>query len=162
MKKPYRSPREVVGEVERVLAARYEPQGPSPLDEVVTLLQEGRHYRWSAIYLNVNGRTVREASAGTATERAGGAEFSVPIRMATRSLGRVDAGADHAGEFSGEDKVLLKEVAGLLARFLTGKGKYLVRRAREAGAESAPKRRQPASDRGIEARRRAAGDGSGQ
>ncbi len=166
MKKPYRSPREVVGEVERVLAAKYSPHSPSPLERVVSLLREKRHYSWAAIYLKIAGASVREAVSGPA-EAPTTSQAVATMRMATRELGRIEIRSDHADAFTGEDKVLLKELAVILARYLTGNGKYLVRKAGEAAAAetgSAPRRREPASDKGIEARSRraAAGDSFGQ
>ena len=166
MKKSYRSPREVVGEVQRLLAAKYSPQAPSPLERVVRLVCEERHYPWAAIYLKIAEGSVREAASGRA-EAPTASQASATIRMATRELGRIEIRSEHADAFTGEDKVLLKELAVILARYLTGDGKYLVRKAREAAREqagSAPKRREPASDKGIEgrSRRAAAGDGFGQ
>lgn len=166
MKKVFRSPREVVGEVQRVLAAKYSPQARPPLESVVNLLREERHYSWAAIYLKIGESSVREAASGPA-EAPTASHAEAIIRMAARELGRIELRSDHADAFTGEDKVLLKELAVILARYLTGNGKYLVRKAREAAAAeagSAPRRREPASDKGIEARSRraAAGDSFGQ
>jgi putative methionine-R-sulfoxide reductase with GAF domain len=53
----------------------------------------------------------------------------VSIRIAGREIGFLSVESDRANAFGSEDRVLLERVAGLLARFLSGKGKYLVRRA---------------------------------
>ena len=53
------------------------------------------------------------------------------MRLASHELGvlSVENGDDRA--LSAGDRVLLERVADALARFLAGRGKYLVRRARE-------------------------------
>ena len=64
--------------------------------------------------------------------------------------------------FSLEERVLLHEVAEILALYLSGKGKYLVRKTREALRESAAvssgetRGYQPASDKGAGGTLRAA------
>jgi hypothetical protein len=42
--------------------------------------------------------------------------------------------SDHENAFGAEDQVLLEAVADALARFLAGRGKYLVRRARPSAS----------------------------
>jgi len=166
MKKPYRPPREVLAEVEQVLARRYQPSDPSPLDAVAELLHEGRHYFRTGISLVVGERVERQAWRGPA--QPGGAtrsELSQPIKLAGRVLGVIEAESDRAEAFSSEDRVLVKEVAERLARFLTGRGKYLVRKAREAAggsakAASSPERHQPSSERATAPRAAAAGENS--
>ena len=63
--KRYRSPREVLADVERVLAAKYS-RAPrtSPLDEVVEALFDARHYFWIGIYLVIGEQVVRQAFRG--------------------------------------------------------------------------------------------------
>jgi GAF domain-containing protein len=58
-------------------------------------------------------------------------EIVVPIKIATRVLGVIDVESDQANAFGREERVLLEEVAGLLARFLVADGKYIMRQARE-------------------------------
>jgi hypothetical protein len=89
----------------------------------------------------------------------------VPIKIASHTIGslRVQLAPGHV--FSPEERVLLHEVAEILALYLSSKGKYLVRKAREALRESAAapsetRGYQPASDRGVETRRAAAGEKS--
>ncbi len=85
------------------------------------------------------------------------AEIATPIKIAGRVLGVLDAESDRRNGFSGEDRVLLKGVAGTLALFLTGDGKYLVRKLRESAAPTAQSRGyQPSSDRSLEQSRKVA------
>ncbi|HXE89601.1 MAG TPA: GAF domain-containing protein [Terriglobales bacterium] len=63
--KRYRSPREVLADVERVLAARPSATAhASPLDEIVEQLHDARHYFWIGIYLVVGEQVVRQAFRG--------------------------------------------------------------------------------------------------
>ena len=58
-------------------------------------------------------------------------EIVVPIRIGGRTLGVIDVESDRPNNFGSMDRVLLQGVAAMLARFLTGRGKVLVRHARE-------------------------------
>jgi len=58
-------------------------------------------------------------------------EMVAPIRLATQVLGVIDVESDRLNAFSLKDRVLLEGVASRLARFLTGRGKLLVRKVRE-------------------------------
>ena len=88
------------------------------------------------------------------------------IKIASHTLGSLRVQLAPGHEFSPEERVLLHEVAEMLALYLSSKGKYLVRKAREALRESATavsgeaRGYQPASDRGVEIRRAAAGEKS--
>ena len=62
-------------------------------------------------------------------------EIAVPIKIAGRVLGVIDVQSDKLNAFSYGDRVFLKNVAQRLAKFLTGRGKYVVRKAREAAAK---------------------------
>jgi len=53
----------------------------------------------------------------------------VSMKIAGRELGFLNVESDRENSFGSEDRVLLERVADLLARFLTGPGKYLVRKA---------------------------------
>ncbi len=91
-------------------------------------------------------------------------EIVVPIKIASRTLGVIDVESDQANAFGSEDRVLLERVAQLLARFLTSKGKYLVRKAREAkefGLKTREEKHAPASEK-MSTRRAAAGETSRQ
>ena len=84
-------------------------------------------------------------------------EIATPIKLAGRVIGVLDAESDRLNGFAGEDRVLLKDVAGKLALFLTGNGKYLVRKVRESTAPLAQSRGyQPSSDRSLEQSRKVA------
>ena len=88
-------------------------------------------------------------------------EIVVPIKIAGRTLGVIDVESDQPNAFSMQERIFLQRVAGELARFLTSRGKYLVRHAREKAAEQASKSPQekgapPASERPAPERVRAA------
>ena len=93
-------------------------------------------------------------------------EIVVPIKICGRVLGVIDVESDRADAFGPLDRILLKNVATRLARFLTSTGKRYVRKAKEAAAEAeatAPAERghPPASEKPAAApvpRRAAAGD----
>ena len=53
----------------------------------------------------------------------------VTMKVAGRELGFLNVESDRENAFGAEDRVLLDRVAGLLARFLAGQGKYLVLKA---------------------------------
>ena len=141
--KTYRSARELLAEVERVLATSQPSFHHSPLEDVIELLRRGRRYTWIGIYL-VIGENTRPQLLG-----AGGdahpeqvqlpgtqSKILVSIKLAGRELGVLAAESDRENAFGSEDRVLLENVATVLARFLAGRGKYVVRKAREAAAES--------------------------
>ena len=88
-------------------------------------------------------------------------EIVVPIKIAGNVLGVIDVESDQPDAFGMHDRIMLELVAEELARFLTSRGKFLVRHAREkAGEESnkTPQERgqQPASERPQPERMRAA------
>jgi L-methionine (R)-S-oxide reductase len=58
-------------------------------------------------------------------------EIVVPIRIGGHTLGVIDVESDRPNNFGSLDRVLLEGVAAMLARFLTSRGKVLVRHARE-------------------------------
>lgn len=71
-------------------------------------------------------------------------EIVVPIRIAGRILGVIDVESDRLDAFSMADRVLLKKVAEKLARYLTARGKFLVRKAREREADKNARLPEPA------------------
>lgn len=84
-------------------------------------------------------------------------ETAIPIKIAGRVVGVLDAESERLNAFGSEERVLLAQVAGKLARFLTGKGKYVVRRFREGAVEPAQVRGyQPSSERSMEQSRKVA------
>jgi hypothetical protein len=167
--KTYTSPRNVVAGIEQLIASdKPSPRPPSALVRILKLLCEGRNYVRAGVFLRVNGREVPRAFGG-AQVAAGETrqELSLPLKIGSHALGslRVQPAPGHG--FSSEERILLHEVAALLALYLSGKGKYLVRKTREAlreGAANSGETRgyQPASDRSrvSEARFAAAGEKS--
>jgi putative methionine-R-sulfoxide reductase with GAF domain len=65
-------------------------------------------------------------------------ELIVPIKIGAHVIGVIDVESDRRDAFSFKDRVLLREAAAALARFLVGPGKYLVMKAREAALEIPP------------------------
>jgi hypothetical protein len=166
--KTYRSPRNVVAQIELLIATdKPSPHAPSVLARILKQLCEGRHYERAGVFLIIDGKEVPRAFSGppVASDQTG-PELSVPIKIASETLGtlRVQLAPGHV--FSSEERVLLHETAEILALYLSTKGRYLVRKAREALRESAAaasetRGYQPASDRGgLETRRAAAGEKS--
>ena len=137
--KTYTSPRDVVAEIEQLIASdKPSPRPPSALVRILKLLCEGRNYARAGVFLLVNGREVPRAFGGvqvaTGETRP---ELSVPIKIGSQTLGslRVQSAPGHG--FSSEERILLHEAAEILALYLSTKGKYLVRKTREALREGA-------------------------
>ncbi len=166
--KTYRSPSSVVAEVKRLIETdKPSPHAPSVLARVLKQLCDGRNYVRAGVFLSVDGKEVPRAFSGPpATSGQTGPELNVPIKIASHTLGSLRVQLAPGHEFSPEERVLLHEVAEILALYLSSKGKYLVRKAREALRESAAavsgeaRGYQPASDRSVETRRAAAGEKS--
>jgi hypothetical protein len=134
--KSYRSTRLLLADIESALASNRPSSHGSPLEVVTGLLCEGRHYSWAGIYLTLDSKSspallqdaadlhpAQVAAAGTRKK------ILVSMKVAGREVGFLNVESDRENSFGSEDRVLLERVAGLLARFLTGPGKYLVRRA---------------------------------
>jgi putative methionine-R-sulfoxide reductase with GAF domain len=134
--KSYRSTRSLLAQVERLLATNRPSFHHSPLEAITGLLCEGRHYSWAGIYLTLDPKSspallqdasdlhpAQLAAAGTRKK------IIIAMKIAGRELGFLNVESDRENSFGSEDRVLLERVAGLLARFLTSDGKYLVRRA---------------------------------
>jgi L-methionine (R)-S-oxide reductase len=172
--KRYRSPRELLTEVERLLSQHrlYQDRRTPPLEKVLGALYQGRHYFWIGIYFVLGDQVVRQAFRGPVppcrafalgkgnvgtTGQSGvikvvpdvtadptysmcfletKSEIVVPVKLAGRILGVIDVESDQPNAFGKEDEVLLKRVAQLLARFLTGRGKIVMRHARERHAQA--------------------------
>ena len=158
--KTYRSARELLAEVKRLLAANKPSAHRSPLVDIIELLCEGRHYSWIGIYLLVGPNTPqqlleagRHPNPGQMALPETRSKILVSMKLAGRELGVLDVESDRENAFGAEDRVLLEDVATVLARFLTGRGKYVVRKARGAAVatDSQPQARapQPASNRPL-------------
>lgn len=140
--KSYLPASQILASVERLLTANRPSFHASPLEDVTALLISGRHYSWAGIYLTFDKRsssTLQESGVHPAhlamPETV--SKIVVTMRIAGREMGFLNVESDHEDAFGAEDRVLLERVAGLLARFLSGNGKYLVRRA--AKTQPAPR-----------------------
>jgi hypothetical protein len=134
--KVYRSTRQLLADIEGILATSQPSFHHSPLEDVIELLCRGRHYAWAGIYLAVGGNGAQHSLS------AGGdiphhvelpethSKILISMRLAFREVGALSVESDHENAFGTEDRVLLKEVADAIARFLVGRGKYLARKAR--------------------------------
>ncbi len=134
--KPYRPTKDVLADIDGLLAANHPAFHRSPLEDVVELLCDGRHYSWVGIYLSLDEESSPALLENAAAVHPG--QLAVPgtlkkilvtIKIAGREIGFLNVESDRENAFGSEDRVLLDRVAGRLARFLTGSGKYLVRRA---------------------------------
>jgi hypothetical protein len=134
--KVYRPTRQLLADVERLLAASQPSAHHSPLEDVIDLLCRGRHYAWVGIFLAV-GESTPQRSLGVGSDAPG--EVALPetrskilisMKLASRDLGILTVESDRENAFGADDRVLLEAVADVLARFLAGRGKYLARKAR--------------------------------
>ena len=150
--KVYRSTFRLLADVERMLASTRPSFVNSPLEEVVDLLCRGRHYAWVGIFL-ASGEDVPQhllcggadgpvqvGSAQSGPAQVGPAQvvlsetrskILISLKLASRELGVLSVESDRESAFGAEDRVLLEGVADALSRFLTGRGKYLARKARQ-------------------------------
>lgn len=140
--KPFRPTRDILADIEQILAENRPSFNHSPLEKVAGLLADGRHYGWVGIYLTLEKHAaaplVPNAAHPAAFEATGTRKkVIVSIKIAGREIGFLNVESDRENAFGAEERVLLERVAGLLAKFLTGAGKYLVRRAAET--EQKPK-----------------------
>ena len=141
--KTYLSSTQVLAAIEDLLSSSRPSFRRSPLVEVAEQLAHGRNYSWVGIYLTLDKKSF-------ATEQSGvhPAQVAVPgtvkkvlvsIRIAGRELGFLNVESDRDSAFGTTDRVLLERVAGLLGRFLTGRGKYLVRKTAQVKSGSPSK-----------------------
>ena len=140
--KTYCSVRELLAEIERVLAVNHPSFHHSPLDDVIELLRRGRHYTWIGIYLVIGENTPHPllgtggAHPGQVTLPGTRSKVLISMKLAGRELGVLAVESDRENAFGSEDRVLLENVATVLARFLAGPGKYVMRKARDTAAAS--------------------------
>lgn len=139
--KTYQSTRRVRFDIERLLATNRASFGHSPLGDVSDLLSSGRHYTWVGIYLAVGNSAARrhashEPQPGQKASAESRSKILISIKLAGRELGVLDVESNRERAFGAEDRVLLENVADLLARFLAVRGQYLVRQARIAAGAS--------------------------
>ena len=143
--RPYRSTRNLLADVKKVLADNRPSFHRSPLEEIAGVLCEGRHYSWVGIYLTLDEKSssalLEEALIKPNQVAVHGTrkKIVVAMRVGGRELGFLSVESARESAFGSEDRVLLDRVAGLLARFLAGpRGKYLVLKAAKVLPGDAP------------------------
>jgi putative methionine-R-sulfoxide reductase with GAF domain len=143
--KTYRPTREVLAEIEALLASNRPAPNHSPLHGVIAALCSARHYTWVGIYLTAGEKSpsqlVDSASDGHPGQLSSSdvkSKILVTMKLASREIGVLDAESDREDAFGPEDRVLLERAANSLALFLTGRGKYLVRRAKDGYVQGKP------------------------
>jgi len=134
--KRFRSFAELLPEIESLLSAAQPSFHHSPLEDVVQTLSDGRHYAWMGIYLAIPApapQPLLEAGADAAAEKAISSRSRVLVTMTlgSREIGVIDVESNRPGAFSSAEVVFLEQVAEVLARYLAGPGRFLVRRARQ-------------------------------
>ncbi len=144
--RPYRSTRDLLADVKKVLAENRPSFRRSPLEEIAGLLCEGRRYSWVGIYLTLDEKSssalLEEALIKPNQVAVHGTrkKIVVAMRVGGRELGFLNVESDRESAFGSEERVLLDRVAGMLARFLGGpRGKYLVLRAAKLSPGDAPR-----------------------
>ena len=143
--KMYRPAKSILADIQLTLAAKPSIHH-SPLETVAGLLCEGRHYSWAGIYLTLDPKSApallqdaSELHPGQFAHPATRKKIIIAMKIAGREVGTLNVESSHEDSFGSEDRVLLDRVAGLLARFLTGAGKYLVRKAAKPAEASMPR-----------------------
>src|SRR5215470_13110990 len=141
----YRPANAILADLRRTLAAKPSTYH-SPLESVAGLLCEGRHYSWVGIYLTLDRKSVPALLQGASelhphqiANPSTRKKIIVAMKIAGREVGTLNVESSHEDSFGSEDRVLLERVAGLLARFLTSSGKYLVRKAAKPVKTPIPK-----------------------
>jgi len=133
--KIYCSTEALLAETENLLATNHSSLR-SPLQEVIDLLVRGRHYTWMGIYLPAGRSNQHLLGAGGEPHPAQMAspetksKILVSIKLAGHELGVLDVESDRENAFGARDRVLVEKVAQLVALFLTGPGRHIVRKAR--------------------------------
>jgi hypothetical protein len=134
--KVYRSSRQLLADVERLLAASQPSPHDSPMDDVIDLLCRGRHYAWAGIFLAVGENAPQQSlgAGGDAPDEVALPEtrskILISMKLPSREVGVMSVESDRENGFGADDRVFLEAVADVLTRFLTGPGKYLARKAR--------------------------------
>ncbi|HXZ81921.1 MAG TPA: hypothetical protein VEG30_18475 [Terriglobales bacterium] len=151
----YRDPRELLAEVRSVLRQNVRQRQPR-LQPVMDLLYEGRHYRSVVLYLQAAGNSIAIAFRGVGEMAAdcitkgddcdaelqavlgstgaasglpeGGERVIVPVSVGQSVLGAIKVLAEEDHTLSVGDQLLIREIAREIALFLTGKGKYILRK----------------------------------
>jgi putative methionine-R-sulfoxide reductase with GAF domain len=132
----YVSTHELLAQAEQIVSTSQPSFHNSPLDQITDLVSRGRHYAWIGIYLTATANASRLVGAGgdqpgMVSSPNMKSKVLVSLRMAGREIGVLDVESDRENAFGSEERVFLEELAGLLAHFLTGRGRYLARKARQ-------------------------------
>lgn len=138
--KSFRSTRSLIAEIESVLAGNQPSFHHSPLEEVADLLIGGRHYSWVGVYLSVDSQHsaallegAHPAHPGQMATAGTRKKIVITMKIAGREIGHLAVESDRENAFGADEQGMLERVAGMLARFLAGPGKYLVLRAAKPG-----------------------------
>jgi GAF domain-containing protein len=138
--KVYLSTRQLLADVDRLLAANVPSAHHSPLQDVIDRLCRGRHYAWVGIFLAV-GENQPQLSLGAGSDAPDKvvlpemrSKILISMRMASREIGVLSVESERENAFSPQDRIFLEAVAETLARFLVDRGKYLARKARTDSA----------------------------
>ncbi|HET9284404.1 MAG TPA: hypothetical protein VFR24_20820 [Candidatus Angelobacter sp.] len=134
MNPQYQSANAVLLCVKEKLEQAREARPAEILNAIVAALSNGRRYQWTGIYLAIENLSVRQASSGPAPKTISlsdvRAEIVVPIRLGARTLGLIVAETGRTAV--GKERALLRQVAKLVARYLTtDRSKQLLRQTRE-------------------------------
>ena len=135
----YRSPRELLSQVACVLATKRSPFHRFPLEDAIGLLSRGRHYTWIGIYLTLGNLGQQllgggDPHPGLVARPETRSKVLISMKLAGREFGVLDVESDQENAFGVEDRVLLENAANLVARFLAGPGRFIVRKARSQAA----------------------------
>lgn len=137
--KTYRKTSELLAEVEAVFAAKRTRDGggrdPHPLEHVLLILLPGRQYSRLELAIDVDEAHCVEYSLGSSDDAH--SICQVPLRTGAKHMGELRAFSDRENTFSSEDHILLKNVARLIAQFLSGPGKHIVRHGHEQSVAAA-------------------------
>src|SRR5207244_5462201 len=116
--KPYRPTQDILADIDRLFAANRPAFHRSPLEDVVELLCEGRHYSWVGIYLSLDEKSspalLENAAVHPGQLAVAGTlkKMLVMVKIAGRELGFLNVESDRENAFGSEDRVLLDRVAG--------------------------------------------------
>ena len=140
--KTYRETRALLAEIDGILDSKQSVAHQSPFDQVISLICQGRHYAWAGIFLAIDGKADGRPLSSSDSQPTDLAlpetrtKILLSMKVAGREAGVLAVESAHENAFGAEDRVFLERVANKLARFLSARGKYLVRKARTA-AQSA-------------------------
>ena len=128
--KTYHPPRELIHSIRQILEHAEPSFHQSPLQPVLDLLCTGRHYPWAGIHLLAGGNVSETGNhLGKMNLPESRTKILITIKLASHEFGVLAVESDQKHGIGPQDRVLLEQVAGLLARFFAGRGKYIVRKA---------------------------------